>query len=140
MLSELPINSRKWRKYANYVIKKPVLSEEDQAKMEEQKTKIAAGEEIPEDQLIKEPEATEEKHLSIDEFEPEGASFEEFLLSLGDYSDIAKSKSERWHKQIGQFNKHITDSEVVVEEEKERVTALVEFWEGVKTNGSIAQL
>jgi len=33
MLSELPINSRKWRKYAHYVVKHPKLSEEDNAKM-----------------------------------------------------------------------------------------------------------
>ena len=52
MLSELPINSRKWRKYAHYVIKRPELTEEEKVKMEEQKTKIAAGEEIPSDQLI----------------------------------------------------------------------------------------
>ncbi len=49
MLSELPINSRKWRKYAHYVIKRPELTEEEKVKMEEQKTKIAAGEEIPAD-------------------------------------------------------------------------------------------
>ena len=51
---------------------------------------------------------------------------------------MVKNKSERWHKQIGQYSKQITDHEVVVEESKERLTALVEFWDGVKTNGSIA--
>lgn len=66
--------------------------------MEEQQAKIAAGEEIPEDQLIKEPESSEEKHLNVTEFEPEGASFEEFLLSLGDYTDMVRSKTERWQK------------------------------------------
>lgn len=34
MLSELPINSRKWRKYATYIIKHPELSEEDKLLME----------------------------------------------------------------------------------------------------------
>ena len=33
MLSELPLNSRKWRKYSQFVIQKPELSEEDQKKM-----------------------------------------------------------------------------------------------------------
>ena len=31
MLSELPINSRKWRKYATYIIKQPELTEEEKA-------------------------------------------------------------------------------------------------------------
>jgi len=35
MLSELPLNSRKWRKYSQFVIQKPELSEEDQKKMQE---------------------------------------------------------------------------------------------------------
>jgi hypothetical protein len=29
MLSELPINTRKWRKYAQYVLNYPKLSEQD---------------------------------------------------------------------------------------------------------------
>jgi hypothetical protein len=49
---------------------------------------------------MKVPESTEEKHLKIAEFEPEGASFEEFLLSLGDYTDVVKAKTERWLKQL----------------------------------------
>ena len=57
---------------------------------------MANKEEVPEDQLIKDPEPFEEKHLQIKEFESEGASFEEFLLSLGDYTDVVKAKSERW--------------------------------------------
>jgi len=96
MLSELPINSRKWRKYATYIIRQPTLTEEENTQMEQQKVKIAAGEEVPEDQLIKEPGPVEEKHLKVQEFEVEGASFEEFLLQLGDYSDIVKQKTERW--------------------------------------------
>jgi hypothetical protein len=31
MLSELPINTRKWRKYSQYVLNHPKLSEADQA-------------------------------------------------------------------------------------------------------------
>lgn len=49
MLSELPINSRKWRKYATYIIRQPTLTEEENNQMEQQKVKIAAGEEVPED-------------------------------------------------------------------------------------------
>ena len=78
--------------------------------------------------------------MKIQEFEPEGASFEEFLLSLGDYTDVVKAKSERWKAQVGSFGRQITDQEAVIEEERERLTALVEFWEGVKVNNPIVQL
>ena len=96
MLSELPINTRKWRKYAQYVIKYPEMTEEQKTAMEEQKIRIENGEVIPEEELIKEPEPIEEKHLKIQEFEPEGSSFDQFLLSLGDYTDVVKAKSHRW--------------------------------------------
>ena len=35
MLSELPINSRKWRKFATYLIKTPELTEEELALKEQ---------------------------------------------------------------------------------------------------------
>ena len=65
MLSELPINTRKWRKYAQYVIKYPELSEADKTALEEQKIRLENGEVIPEEELIKEPEPIEEKHLKV---------------------------------------------------------------------------
>lgn len=37
MLSELPINSRKWRKYATYIIKQHTLTEEEQKVFDEQR-------------------------------------------------------------------------------------------------------
>lgn len=46
--------------------------------------------------MIREPEPYEEKVIKADEFELEGASFEEFLLSLIDYQDVVKAKLERW--------------------------------------------
>ena len=61
MLSELPLNSRKWRKYSQFVIQKPELSEEDQKKFEDQQLKITAGEEIPEGEMISQPDEYEEK-------------------------------------------------------------------------------
>ena len=49
MLSELPINSRKWRKYATYKIKHPELTEEEKTLQEQQQAKLKNGEEVPED-------------------------------------------------------------------------------------------
>ena len=62
------------------------------------------------------------------------------MLQLGDYSDIVKQKTERWQKQIHLYNKQITDGDAMIEEEKERLQALVDFWEGVRNNNPIAQL
>ena len=140
MLSELPINSRKWRKFATYIVKHRDLTEEEKALKEKHRVMISNHELIPADQLMKIPESTEDKHLKIAEFEPEGASFEEFLLSLGDYTDVVKAKTERWMKHLSSFGKQLTDSDLVIEEEKERITALVEFWEGVKVSNPIEQL
>jgi hypothetical protein len=36
MISELPISSRKWRRYAQYVVQTPALSEDEKEKKEEQ--------------------------------------------------------------------------------------------------------
>ena len=44
MLSELPINSRKWRKFATYVAKHGKMTEEEKSLMASQKVRIAAGE------------------------------------------------------------------------------------------------
>jgi hypothetical protein len=50
--------------------------------------------------LIKDPEPLEEKHFKFDEFETEGNALEEFLLTLGDYSDVVRAKTERWHNLL----------------------------------------
>lgn len=36
----------------------------------------------------------------MQEFEIEGSALEEFLLSLGDFSDIVKTKAERWKNLV----------------------------------------
>ena len=72
MLSELPLNTRKWRKYIQYQIKRPELTEEQKLKKEDQEKRIAAGEFIPEAELIRDPEPYEEKIVKVDEFENEG--------------------------------------------------------------------
>jgi hypothetical protein len=46
---------------------------------------IEQGENVPDDELIREPEPYEERLYKLDEFEDEGAAFEEFMCSLIDY-------------------------------------------------------
>ncbi len=95
---------------------------------------MTLGEKIPESELIKEPENYEEKVIKVDEFETEGASLEEFLLSLIDYQDIVKAKTERWRLQINRFQKQVSNGNDTVEKLKEGITQVVEFWEGIKVN------
>ena len=52
---------------------------------------------IPEVDLVKDPLPIEEKQFKFDEFEAEGNALEEFLLSLGDYSDVVRAKTEKWY-------------------------------------------
>lgn len=85
MISELPANARRWRKYVQFHVKRPELPEDQRLKKEDQDRRIAAGEVIPEGELIREPEPFEERIVKVDEFESEGSSLEEFLLSLIDY-------------------------------------------------------
>jgi len=103
MLSELPANTRKWRKYIQYTLKRVELTEEQKALKAEQAKRIASGEHIPEAERIKDPEPFEEKTLGVKEFEAEGQGFEEYLLSLIDYQDIVKAKLERWKLQINRY-------------------------------------
>jgi hypothetical protein len=51
--------------------------------------------------LIKDPAPYEEKQFKFDEFEVEGSSLEEFLMTLGDYSDVVRAKTERWFTLLG---------------------------------------
>jgi hypothetical protein len=61
MLSELPINTRKWRKYSQFVLKRDELSEADLKLREEQQEKMKNGETIPEEEIIELPDQYEEK-------------------------------------------------------------------------------
>ena len=54
------------------------------------------GEQIPEQDLIRDPEPYEEKVVRFEEFEVEGPAFEEYLLQLIDYQDVVKAKLDRW--------------------------------------------
>jgi hypothetical protein len=96
MISELPITSRKWRKYSQYVIQRPQLTEDEREKLEDQKKRIELGEAIPSEERMKEPEPYEERLYKLDEFEDEGHAFEEFLLSIVDFQDVVKAKTEQW--------------------------------------------
>jgi hypothetical protein len=140
MISELPIASRKWRKYAQYVQVRPELTPEEREKQEEQQKRAELGAEIPESELIREPEAYEERLFKLDEFEDEGHALEEFMLSLMDFQDVVKAKTEKWKESVSQLQEQISDGEEVVAKLKETIAAKVEFWEQVRLTKPSAQL
>ena len=53
--------------------------------------------------MIRDPEPYEEKHYKFSEFEAEGSALEEFLMTLGDYSDVVRAKTERWKTLVSAF-------------------------------------
>jgi hypothetical protein len=62
------------------------------------------------------------------------------LLTLGDYSDVVRAKTERWYNLLMPFNKNATDGEVVVEKAQKKLKEQLEFWDGLKVNNPIVQL
>lgn len=60
-----------------------------------------------------EAKEVEERLVKFMEFESEGAALDEFLLSLGDYIDVAKAKTERWKLLINSFQKQVTNPEEI---------------------------
>ena len=79
------------------------MTEELRVKKEEQEKRMALGEKIAENEVVKEIDAYEERVVKVEEFELEGAGFEELLLSLVDYQDVVKAKTERWKLQINRY-------------------------------------
>ena len=140
MISELPITSRKWRRYSQYVVQRPQLSEEEKEKFEDQQKRIEMGEAIPAEELIKEPEPYEERLYKLDEFEDEGHALEEFLLCIVDFQDIVKAKTEQWRAQIQALQEAVSGGEETVTGLKELVGVKVDFWDQVKLNKPSTQL
>lgn len=114
MISELPIVTRKWRTFSQYVVQRPQLTDEEKEKQEQQAKRIEAGEVIPSDELIRDPEPYEERLYKLEEFEEEGDAFEEFLCGLIDYQDIVKAKMENWKAQVAALESSVSGGEETV--------------------------
>lgn len=64
---------------------------------------------------------------------------EEFLMTLGDYSDVVRAKTERWKSLVSTFQKSSSDGDQVVEKEQRALAEQVEFWDGLKINSPATQ-
>lgn len=156
LISELPINTRKWRKFVHYQIKRiepeekkpevqldkkgnPIKPAESKGKPDPKAAEVIAQSEVLSAETKPEVKFVEERIVQFLEFESEGPALDEFLLSLGDYSDLAKAKLERWKLLINAFQKQITTMDEV-EHGKEKLQGLVDFWEAIKTTNPVTQL
>ena len=61
------------------------------------------------------------------------------MLSLGDYIDVIKAKTERWKLLINSFQKQVTNIDDL-DQSKEQLQGLVDFWESIKMGSPVAQL
>lgn len=157
IISELPINTRKWRKFVQYQIKriepeekkivveldkqgKPIASQPSKDPVKNAaEANIVSQTTIPSNIDPKEVQHVEEKLVKFQEFETEGAALDEFMLSLGDYIDVIKAKTERWKLLINAFQKQVTNIDDL-DQSKDQLQGLVEFWESIKTSSPVAQL
>jgi len=62
------------------------------------------------------------------------------LLSMGNYTDIAKAKSQRWKDLLNNMTNQVTNGAEVVEKGQAELATIVDFWEGVKTNNPVGHL
>ena len=157
IISELPINTRKWRKFVQYQIKriepeekkslveldkqgKPIASQPSKDPVKNAaEANIVSQTTIPSNIDPKDVQHVEEKLVKFQEFETEGAALDEFMLSLGDYIDVIKAKTERWKLLINAFQKQVTNIDDL-DQSKDQLQGLVEFWESIKTSSPVAQL
>ena len=60
-------------------------------------------------------------------------------MTLGDYSDVVRAKTERWKSLVSNFQKSSSDGDQVVEKEQRALAEQVEFWDGLKINSPATQ-
>ena len=132
LLTELAIDLRKWQTYSQKVTKLDQLTEEQLAKQTEQKEAIEKGEEIPTEDLIKDPEPYEVTETYCIEFEKEAQSYEEFLLMFK--NEYPEARAEKWKAKLHKLIPKLTNGEEVVENLIKDIDICVNFWKAIKEN------
>jgi len=51
----------------------------------------------------------------MEEFEVEGSAFEELLLSLGNYTDVVRAKTQRWKELLSGISGQFTNGNEVTD-------------------------
>jgi len=56
------------------------------------------------------------------------------MLSLIDFQDIVRAKTDKWKESVAQLQDQISDGEEVTAQLKEAICAKADYWEQVKLN------
>ena len=129
LMTEIVIDLRKWQTYSKTVTKLDELTEEEQAKKQEQQEAIERGEEVPEEELIKDPEPYNVDETYCSEFEREGGEYENFLLMFK--PEYTEQRANKWKAKLNKLIPKLTNGEQVVEEMTKEIDQNVSFWKSV---------
>jgi len=137
--NELFVMRRRWlTKTTKKILPAEPLTEEEQKLKKEQQEKISKGEQIPEEELVKDKEPTEQTEITLYENEKEGEAADEFLLTLGDHNEKVSLNISKWKDLLGEYVEIISDGENAVNSLNEKLDAIVEFWKQIASDPSAA--
>lgn len=129
--TELIMDLRKWQTYNQVVTKLDKLSEEELAKQQEQKEILEKGEEeIPEEDLIKDPQPYEVTETYCIELEKESLAYEEFVMMFHD--ENAEERVEKWKVKLQKLIPILTNGEEVIQNIISDMDTSIGFWKNLK--------
>jgi hypothetical protein len=129
-ISELAIDFRKWRTFHRVVSKLDPLTEDELAKQQEQREMIERGEEVPEEELIHDPEPYDVTETFVLETEKEGISLENFLLTFS--NEFTEARVNKWKRKLQKLAPKLTNGEEEVEKITKELDLNVSFWKSLK--------
>ena len=129
---DLLIMKRRWlTKTVTKVVPPQPLTEEQIKLREEQQKMIAEGKEVKEEDLVNEPEPTEESAITLYESEKEGEAADEFFLTLAEHNEKVALNANKLKQILKEYVEIVTDGENVVNTISAKIDGVVEFWKSV---------
>ena len=137
--NDLVVMRRRWLTSTRTRVVPPVLLSEEELKTKEEQDKtIAEGGSVPEEELVKVPEAREETVVEVYEGEKEGEAVEEFFMTLGEYNERIAQNANKWKTLLGEYVQVATDGENVVNALTGKIDAVVQFWQNMASDPGAA--
>jgi len=128
--TELTLELRKWQTYSQIVTKIDQLTEEDLEKQKKQQEAIQNGEEVPPEDLVKDPEPYDVTETYCTELEKEGDAYEQFLAMFKD--QYTEERADKWKAKLHKLAPKLTNGDEVIESLISDIQTNVNFWKGVK--------
>ena len=132
-MTEIVVDLKKWQTYSKTVTKIDELTEEEQAKKQDQQEALERGEEVPEEELVKNPEPYDVEGTYCDEFEREGKEYENFLLMFNK-PEYTEQRANKWKAKLNKLIPLITNDEEIIEGLTTEIDQNVNFWKSVNDN------